>query len=875
MSIRVHKLAKELGVTSKDIMAEARKHGVEVKNHMGSLTEAQANLIRAFLYVPPPKEEPKPVEAEAPAVEEAPVVEESKVDAPPKVAPVEEEPAPKPKPKTKQILETVSPPGAPTPEEKPVAAEVADAPPKGPREVTVSGDIAARIVNRPEGEGDDGGSEPAPKTRETKVVSPTISPGAGITIEAKELGSLKDRETTKGLPERRGPTILGHKDIPQQTRSAPSWQKAPQMGNLDSGGMIQTSREGSKRTFVRAPQRGGGYRGPGGRRGGGQGNRMMPRRKKAKQPVERPTSCEIQLPITVKDLSAAMGLKAAVIIESLIRDHGMFPSINTTLDKDTVELIGLEFECEIQVKDAENLEKQFVEDELEVWDTQEEDLVPRAPVVTFLGHVDHGKTTLLDYIRKSRVAEREAGGITQHIGAWRVNTPHGDVVFLDTPGHKAFTEMRARGAQVTDLVVLVVAADEGVKPQTEEAVAHAQAAETPIVVALTKCDKHEANPMQVKQQLVGLGLQPEEWGGDTVCVEVSGITGKGVDDLLEYLGLVSEVLDLKADPKRPAIATVIEAYQRKGEGNVARLIVTDGTLHRGDTYLVGHLVGKIKAIRNQDGKMIKEAGPSMPVEVPSMPELPRAGDRFYIVRDVAKAKQLADERQVQARDDRLAQNQRASLDNLLKQAETGRVNIILKTDTQGSLEVLKKEILSFKHDEIEPRIIHGAVGGVTETDVTLADASDAVILGFNVTDNSAARKLSKQKRVEIRHYSVIYKLLDELKDALEGQLAPEELEKITGHVEVLKTFKVSKLGTIAGCLVQDGVVRASSRVRITRDGILIHEGKIASLRHVKDDVREVKEGSECGIRIDGFDDIKVGDILEPYDVEKVKRTLSD
>ena len=887
MPIRVYKLAKELGVTSKDVMAEAMNHGIEVQNHMGSLTEAQANMIRAFLYVAPPKTEAKPVQ---PAKK---VVAPAKAETP--TEPVPEAP-------TQPVeLAIVSPPAlagtSPTAArtESETAAPIPEPAVEAAPELSVSmGDIAASIINPPASPKAEAPDDAAIEATEAPVISPVVTPSVTPTVTAKAVSAMENREPTRELPRRRQATILGHKELPREAAQpkARTGDRAGQPPATPGEGMIQTKSVGSKRTFVRAPQRGGGgprgFRGGGGggfgggRRGGGgpggggrRGGFSRPRSKGPAIPVERPTSCQIQLPITVKDLSAAMGVKSSMIIEQLLKNHGMLPSINTTLDGDTVELIGLEFECEITVTEAANLEKQFVEKEVESYESEEDAYLPRAPIVTFLGHVDHGKTSLLDHIRKTRVADREHGGITQHIGAYRVNTPTGDVVFLDTPGHQAFTAMRARGANVTDVVVLVVAADDGVQPQTEEAVQHAQAAETPIVVAINKIDKPEANVMQVKQQLSGLGLQPEDWGGETVCVELSAQTGQGVDELLEYLGLVSEMLDLKADPVRPAAGTVIEALQKKGEGNVARVVITDGTMRRGDSFLCGHVFGKVKAIRLPDGKVVKEAGPAWPVEIPGLSELPAAGDKIFVVKDVNKARQLAEERQRNMRDERLASKQASGLENLLKQASTGQLNLVVKADTAGSLEVLRTEIMNLKHEEIEPKLILTGVGGITEADVGLADASNAVVMGFHVTDNPGARKLADEKGIEIRHYTVIYKLLDELKDALEGELAPEERETITGHLEVLKTFKVSKVGTIAGCIVQDGVIRSSSMIRLTRDGILIHEGKLASLRHVKDDVRVMKESQECGVRLDGYDDVKVGDIFEPYEIEKVKRKLGD
>jgi translation initiation factor IF-2 len=725
----------------------------------------------------------------------------------------------------------------------------------------------------------DDGTQEADEVRGHRE-APMLTPSSMKTVVSKEISTMADRPTTREPMQRRGGTIVGRKELPAPAARTTDGRSGPRVPVIQHDGMVQTTSEGSKRTFVRSRTD---QMGPKGR---GRGPMMMPpgmrgapqhgRQKSASgtPATARPASIEIKMPITVKDLSSAMGVKSNEIIQKLLRDHGKLATLNMTLDKDTVELLGLDFECEIKVGEAHDLEKSFIDEQTEAFTDDPADLAPRPPIITFLGHVDHGKTSLLDYIRKTRVAEREHGGITQHIGAWRVSVPTGDVVFLDTPGHKAFTEMRARGATLTDVVVLVVAADDGVMPQTEEAIAHARAAGVEIVVAVNKIDKPEANPMQVRQQLVGLGLQPEEWGGTVGVFDVSALTGQGIDKLLEYLAVASDMLELKANPKRPAEATVIEAMQKKGEGNVVRLVITNGTLRRGDSFLCGQVFGKVKAIRLGGTKVVSEAGPAWPVEIGGLAELPQSGDKFFVVRDVEKAKNLAAERTRQLRDKKLNVTQHVNLESLLKQAATGQLNLVLKVDTTGSLEVLKKSIMELSHAEIQPRIIHSAVGPVTETDVTLADASDAVILGFHVTDSAAARRLAEDKGVEIRHYHVIYKLIDELKEALEGRLAPEEKEVITGHVEVRQIFRVSKIGTIAGCYVQDGVIRRTARVRLMRNGILIHEGKIESLKHMKDDVKEITEGRECGIRIDGYDDIKVGDTIEPYEIEKVKRTLS-
>ena len=934
MAIRVHQLAKELGVTSKDIMQEAQNHGIVVQNHMGSLTEAEANLIRAFLYVPGATPAPAKAPAKAPTKTEGPLpaAGSPSLAAPAHAAESETHAASasaagSPAADAAQaapafrIAPSVRPPAgpAPLPQSQPLSDESEiEAPP----ETAEVEETVAAIED--EGDGDEKKDEAAPaapthrmmaqirpptmkKAGEAaptekapaaesappapRVVTPmtAISPAASRTVISSPLQS-PERPTTREPAVRRGGTIVGRKELPV---APPKTDGRPGFGQgrtpvTSNDGMVQTTSEGSKRTFVRqaggtvggpmARGRGpiGGTGAPGFNRGRTDRDAGRPQFGKKMQmvlPDARPKSVEIKMPISIKDLAAAMGLKANILIEKLMRDHKKLFNLNAALDKDTVELLGMDFDVEIKVLEADDVEKNFISQEVEAFTGDPADLVPRPPIITFLGHVDHGKTSLLDYIRKTRIAEREYGGITQHIGAWRVATEKGDVVFLDTPGHKAFTEMRARGAHLTDVVVLVVAADDGIMPQTEEAVAHARAAETTIVVAINKCDKPEANPMKVRQQLVGIGLQPEEWGGDTVCVDVSALTGQGMDKLLDYLALVTELKELKANPKRPGVGTVVEAMQKKGEGNVIRLLMTDGTLHRGDNFLCGHVFGKVKAIRLQGGKVVNDAGPCWPVEIGGLSELPQAGDKFYVVKDADKAKAIADERARAIRDRRLAVTQHINLESLLKQSQTGQLNIVLKVDTTGSLEVLKKSIMELSHAEIQPRIIHAAVGPVSETDVTLADASNAVVLGFHVTDSAAARKQAEESGVEVRHYHVIYKLLDELKEAIEGRLAPEEKETTTGHVEVRQVFKVSKIGTIAGCYVADGVIRRTARVRLMRNGILIHEGKIESLRHMKDDVKEAKEGHECGIRIEGYDDIKVGDMIEPYEIEKIKRTL--
>ena len=862
MPIRVYKLAKELRVTSKDIMSEALNHGIEIQNHMGSLSESEANLLRAFLYKPEPEPEPEPEPiVEAPEPEEDAPVEEAPPAAPqaPSVLSLTGMPTLSESeietPVAEEVTEDVAP-ATPDPlEMKPIRPPLAT-PAAASAEETAVEDAAEEVEEA--------------RPREARVIKPVSSRSVVSTTGPTASEPAKPTRTQT----RRGPNIVGHREVKAKPDPGPRADRTPVN---DSPGMVQTRSDGNRRVFVPAPNRGGGgprHRGGAfGRTGGRKNSRTQQQRPKTKEaaPVERPSSIEIQMPISVKDLSAAMALKAGDILAALMKDHGMMPNINSMLDKETVELIGLSFDCEITVEDEVTLEQEL--EDVEEYTDADDDLEPRAPIIAMLGHVDHGKTSLLDRIRGARTAEKEHGGITQHIGAWRVEVSTGEVVFLDTPGHQAFTEMRARGANVTDIVVLVVAADDGVMPQTEEAVAHAKAAKTPIVVAINKCDKPNANPAQVKQQLVGLGLQPEEWGGETGVFELSAQTGKGINELLEYLALTAEVLELKANPRRRGEATIIEALQKKGEGNVVHVIVNNGTLRTGDQFLCGAVFGRIKAIRGSDGERLKEALPGWPVEIPGLNELPSSGEILRVVKDTGRAKEVADQRKTTRREARLTQNAHTSLENLLQQASVDQVKLILKVDTHGSMEVLQKAIEDLSHEEIEPKIIHAAVGGITETDVTLADASDAVILGFHVTDNTAARRLAAERGVEIRHYTVIYDLLEELTKALEGRLAPDEQEVITGHVEVRKIFRVSRIGTIAGCHVLDGNIRRIARVRLTRNGILIHEGDLDTLKHHKDDVKEIKEGGECGIKILDYDDIKVGDIIEPYEVRKIKRTF--
>ena len=578
--------------------------------------------------------------------------------------------------------------------------------------------------------------------------------------------------------------------------------------------------------------------------------------------------------ITVGDLAHKMSVKAAEVIKALMK-LGTMATINQVLDQDTAMIV---------IEEMGHVAKRAKLDDPDAYLAEEHQgspaevkLMPRAPVVTVMGHVDHGKTSLLDAIRRTKVASGEAGGITQHIGAYHVNTPRGMVTFLDTPGHEAFTAMRARGAKVTDLVILVVAADDGVKPQTVEAIHHAKAAKVPLLVALNKIDKPDSNPDRVKQDLAAQQVVPEEWGGETMFVEVSAKTNKGIDSLLDRVVLQAEVLELKAPVDAPAKGIVIESRLDKGRGPVATVLVQSGTLKRGDIVLAGAVFGRVRALVDENGNAIDSAGPSLPVEVLGLQDVPAAGSEVLVLGDERKAREIALYRQGKFRDVKLAKQQATKLENIFEQMGEGAAKIlslIIKADVQGSYEGLAHALSGLSTKEVKVNIVHAGVGGITESDVNLALASKAVIIGFNARADAAARKLAENNGVDIRYYNIIYDAVDEIKAALSGMLSPERKESVLGLVEVRQIFRISKIGTVAGCYVTEGLVRRSNaKVRILRDNVVIHDGELDSLKRFKDDVREVKAGFECGLSIKNFDDLKVGDQLEVYEVVEVARTL--
>ena len=591
--------------------------------------------------------------------------------------------------------------------------------------------------------------------------------------------------------------------------------------------------------------------------------------------MPEPVVREISVPetVTVAELAHKMSVKAAEVIKAAMK-LGTMVTINQSLDQETAMILVEEMGHKAIAAKLDDPDALLAETAEASASTAE--ALPRPPVVTVMGHVDHGKTSLLDYIRRTRVASGEAGGITQHIGAYHVDTPKGVITFLDTPGHEAFTAMRARGAKVTDIVVLVVAADDGVMPQTKEAIAHAKAGNVPIVVAINKIDKPEANPERVKQELVAESVLPEEYGGDTQFVQVSAKTGKGIDDLLDAILLRAEVLELKAPREAMAKGIVIESRLDKGKGPVATVLVQSGTLKRGDVVLAGAVFGRVRAMTDETGKSIHGAGPAIPAEIQGLSDVPLAGEEVMVLGDERKAREIALFRQGKFRDVKLAKQQAAKLEGMFAEGgetEVKTLTLIIKADVQGSYEALSNALAKLSTDEVKVNIVHAAVGGITESDVNLALASKAVVIGFNTRADAAARKLAEHSGVQIRYYNIIYEAVDDVKAALSGMLAPERKENQLGLVEVREVYRISKVGTVAGCYVLEGVVRRGSKIRVLRDNVVVHDGELDSLKRFKDDVREVKAGFECGLSIRGYSDVQKSDQLEVYEIVEVSRTL--
>ena len=585
--------------------------------------------------------------------------------------------------------------------------------------------------------------------------------------------------------------------------------------------------------------------------------------------IAKKAPVKVQIPdeINVGELASRMKKTGAEVVKTLMK-NGVMASLSDVIDFDTAAIIAEEMGCKVEREVIVTIEEKLIDDTQD----NEDELLPRAPVVVVMGHVDHGKTSLLDYIRKAHVASGEAGGITQHIGAYTVTVNGANVTFLDTPGHEAFTSMRARGALVTDIAILVVAADDGIMPQTIESINHAKAAKIPIVVAINKMDVHGANPERIKQQLTEYDLVPEEWGGETIVCPISAKTGQGIDALLENLVLLAEVQELKANPNRAAKGTVIEARLDKGRGPIMTVLVQNGTLKQGDIIIAGTAVGRVRTMLNDKGERVTEAGPSIPVEIAGMSEVPGAGDVFNSVKDERMARMLAEQRKEEQKNAGSGLK-KISLEDLFAQIQEGELKelpIIVKADVQGSAEAVKTSLEKLTNDEVRVKVIHSAVGAINESDVMLATTSGAIIVGFNVRPDAAAKDSAARNHVDMRMYRVIYDCINEIEDAMKGMLAPKFRENIIGHAEVRETYKVSKVGTVCGCYVQDGKIQRGCSVRVLRDNVVVHEGELASLRRFKDDVREVASGYECGMQVEKFNDVKIGDVIECFVMEEIK-----
>lgn len=686
-------------------------------------------------------------------------------------------------------------------------------------------------------------SQPAKVMKAEEPVEPP-KPAATIKKPEKALIVATDDEAAAERG-RKGVRPAGAKEEPGRRR-----------GGLKTRGETGVGRTGA-----------GGWKGP-----KGKNNRHNQEQSNFNQPTE-PVVRDVHVPetITVAELAHKMSVKAAEVIKCLMK-MGQMVTINQVLDQDTAMIVTEELGHKAIAAKLDDPEAMIEEAGVA---HSEAPSVPRAPVVTVMGHVDHGKTSLLDYIRSAKVASGEAGGITQHIGAYHVETERGMITFLDTPGHEAFTAMRARGAKATDIVILVVSADDGVMPQTIEAIHHAKAANVPLVVAINKVDKPDANPERVKQELITHSVVPEEYGGDSPMVPVSAKTGKGIDDLLEQVLLQAEVMELKAQIDAPAKGLVVESRLDKGRGPVATVLVQSGTLKKGDVVLAGSAFGRVRAMVDENGRSIDSAGPSIPVEIQGLSDVPAAGEEVIVLPDERKAREIALFRQGKFRDVKLAKQQAAKLENMFEQMAEGEVKslaVILKADVQGSQEALSHALQKLSTDEVKVQVVHAAVGGISESDVNLAVASKAVIIGFNVRADQGARKTAENNGVDIRYYNIIYDAVDEIKAAMTGMLTPDKKEEIIGNVEIREVYKISKVGSVAGCMVTDGVIRRGAGVRLLRDNVVVWTGQLASLKRFKDDAKEVRQNFECGLQLHNYDDIQVGDILEAFEVKEVART---
>ena len=874
-STRVYILAKELGVKSSAIVAKCQDEGLEVKNHMSVIKAGLAATIKEWFS-----------EGEnVTTIETSKKVDLEKVRIKKKKKAKQKTPSKKAKDqKTEEIQSSIG-----ETEETPTATIAED---EESQKTTETQEESPTTAVEPEIE--------IPKEPEPEPEPEPILP-AGPILEKPEPAKLSGPqvvrvEAPEPIHKRPKPKSRAKYDAPITEPLMYTQQEKEDEGSDTSKGKKSTSKRRKDRTHGRrrddldleadkksklvSKWRQKDIEERRARLDAAVGDRLRSRpvrkiaaKTKQKPQKARPAQVTISSPVTVKDLSSALAVKSNEIIEKLIQ-QGTMATANQVISNDVAELIALEFDTELIIEQKSTLEEQI---RTEFEQRERKNIQKRSVVAAMLGHVDHGKTSLLDKIRSTHIASGEAGGITQHIGASEVIWDNKKVTFLDTPGHEAFTAMRARGANMTDVVVLVVAADDGVMPQTVEAIAHSKAANVPIIVALNKIDLPGCDINRIYAQLSEHELTPAEWGGETEVVKTSATTGEGIDDLLESLDYVAELLELKADDTIPATGWVVEAKMSSQRGPVATLLIKEGKLSKGDIVLAGSAYGRIKMMKNSVGKNIKTAISSMPVEITGLNDIPEAGDRFYCLKDINKAKDAAEENKTRDREHSLAERTQVTLDNLFNQIEAGKtetLNIIIRADVQGSVDVLKKYLSDLSTEEVKINILHAATGGITEGDVVLAEASNAIIIGFNVISDEHAAKTAEANGVEIRLYNVIYRITEDLEKSMVGLLEPEEQEKTLGRATVRATFKISRIGTIAGCYVSSGYAAKNAKARLIRDNIVIKDNlSLDSLKHFKNDVREVKTGFECGIKIAGFDDIKVDDIIEFYEIVQVARTL--
>ena len=891
-STRVYILAKELGIKSSAIVKKCQDEGLDVKNHMSVLSAGLAATIREWFSE---GENVTTVETSEKVDLEKVRIRKKKKKKTPKPEPEEEKTKVKKTKSAKPAAETTIATETESETEAEAETEQIEITDKEDSSTApIEQEIAVTTLEEPppvEVEIIEAPPEPEPilpagpmleKPEPAKLNGPQV-----VRVEAPE--PVRRRPKPKPKPRYDAPVTeplmysqKKEEDSASSTgkdkKAAPKRQKERTHGRRRDGRDSETAKK--PKTGSRWRQRDIEERQARLDAAGGEGLRVRPTRKiasksrqKAAGPA-RPKKATISEPITVKDLSAALAIKATDIIQKLMQQSVM-ATANQVISNEVAEMVALEFDTELIVERKSTLEEQIKK---EFEERQRNNLQKRAVVAAMLGHVDHGKTSLLDKIRSTHIASGEAGGITQHIGASEVTWDDKKVTFLDTPGHEAFTAMRARGANMTDVVVLVLAADDGVMPQTIEAIAHSKAAGVPIIVALNKIDLPGCDINRIYAQLAEQELTPTEWGGETEVVKTSAITGEGIDDLLESLDYVAELLELKADATIPATGWVIEARMSTRRGPVATILIKEGRLKKGDTVLAGDAYGRVKMLKNSYGKTIRTGTSSMPVEITGLSDVPQAGDRFYCLDDINKAKAVAEENQIRSRENSLAERTQVTLDNLFSQIDAGKtetLNLIIRADVQGSVDVLKKYLSELSVEEVKINILHAAPGGITEGDVVLAEASNAIIIGFNVVPEEHAAKTAEANGVEIRLYNVIYRITEDLQKSMVGMLEPEETEKALGRAVVRNTFKISRIGTIAGCYVSSGYASKNAKMRLIRDNIVLKDNlSVDSLKHFKDDAREVKTGFECGIKIVGFDDVKIDDVLEFYEIVKVARTLS-